>query len=57
MWWCCGKNSKEALGCKFAKHECKDDEEDDKEKDEEEEKTKERRIKCQCCKDLGHKTD
>ncbi len=46
MWWCCGKNSKESLGCKFAKHECKDDEEDDKDKDEEEEKTKERRIKC-----------
>lgn len=29
MWWCCGKTVKEAKGCKFAKHECKDDEDED----------------------------
>jgi hypothetical protein len=37
MWWCCGKLEKEDLGCKFAKHESKEDEEEDdeeKEKDE-----------------------
>jgi hypothetical protein len=28
MWWCCGKTIKEALGCKFRKHETKDDEEE-----------------------------
>ena len=27
MWWCCGKKTKEAPGCKFGKHINKDDEE------------------------------
>lgn len=27
MWWCCGKKGKEQAGCKFSKHESKDDEE------------------------------
>ena len=53
MWWCCGKNKKDAPGCKFAKHECKDDEEEDKDKDEEE-KTKQKQMKCACCKESGH---
>jgi hypothetical protein len=26
MWWCCGKKGKDQPGCKFAKHENKDDE-------------------------------
>lgn len=25
MWWCCGKVSKDALGCKYNSHESKDD--------------------------------
>ena len=29
MWWCCGKTTKDAAGCKFGKHESKDDEDDD----------------------------
>lgn len=29
MWWCCGKVSKEAPGCKFSKHESKEDDEDE----------------------------
>ena len=33
MWWCCGKTKKDAAGCKYAKHESKDDEEDEKDKD------------------------
>jgi len=38
MWWCCGKTTKEALGCKFRKHETKDDEEEgDHNKEEREE--------------------
>jgi hypothetical protein len=28
MWWCCGKREKDQPGCKFGKHESKDDEED-----------------------------
>merc|ERR1712072_855491 len=38
MWWCCGKLGKDAVGCKFAKHESKDD---DDELDEQEKKEKE----------------
>ena len=29
MWWCCGKPSKDAPGCKFSKHVCKEDEDED----------------------------
>jgi len=29
MWWCCGKTQKDAPGCLFSKHECKEDEDDD----------------------------
>jgi BTK motif len=29
MWWCCGKTARDAPGCKFAKHESKEDEDDD----------------------------
>jgi hypothetical protein len=29
LWWCCGKNKKDANGCKIGKHESKDDEEDE----------------------------
>ena len=29
MWWCCGKTEKESLGCKFSKHESKEDDEDE----------------------------
>ena len=35
MWWCCGRQKREAPGCKYAKHETKDDDEDEKEKQEE----------------------
>ena len=28
MWWCCGKRTKEAAGCKYGKHEIKDEDED-----------------------------
>jgi hypothetical protein len=29
MWWCCGKPSQEALGCKFSMHLAKSEEEDE----------------------------
>lgn len=29
MWWCCGKENKDADGCKISKHECKEDDEED----------------------------
>ena len=29
MWWCCGKTTKEAPGCKFSKHFSKEDEDED----------------------------
>jgi hypothetical protein len=33
MWWCCGKSSKDAPGCKFSKHEhIKDDEDGEEQK-------------------------
>lgn len=36
MWWCCGKRGKDMPGCKFGKHEFKEEEEDEKTKEEEE---------------------
>ena len=55
MWWCCGKIGKDVPGCKFAKHESKEDDDED----DEEENLKSRAkllksIRCQCCKQLGH---
>ena len=28
MWWCCGKRGKDQPGCKFMKHESRDENED-----------------------------
>lgn len=60
MWWCCGKLGKDAIGCKFSKHESKDDDDDmdeqeKKEKEENEKKLKNLNIRCYSCKDIGHK--
>ena len=30
MWWCCGKSGIDAPGCKYSKHESKNEEEEDK---------------------------
>ena len=58
MWWCCGKTQKDAQGCKFAKHESKDDEDDEKDKDGDAILPKRLKgIKCQCCKAIGHRTE
>lgn len=56
MWWCCGKVGKDQPGCKFAKHECKEDD-DDEDDDNDKEKNKANQLKytrCACCKQLGH---
>ena len=41
MWWCCGKRGKNQPGCKFSKHESKeDDDEEDDDNDKEKNKAK-----------------
>mmetsp|Transcript_38272 Transcript_38272/g.95852 ORF Transcript_38272/g.95852 Transcript_38272/m.95852 type:complete len:315 (-) Transcript_38272:198-1142(-) len=60
MWWCCGKLGKDAPGCKFSKHESKDDDDDldeqeKQEKEEAERKIRNQNIRCFCCKEIGHK--
>lgn len=32
LWWCCGRSSKDAPGCRKAKHICRDDDEQDEDK-------------------------
>jgi hypothetical protein len=59
MWWCCGKTSKEADGCKISKHECKEDDEDDAgEQESKEDQSKQlKNVRCYCCKEIGHTID
>lgn len=56
MWWCCGKRSKEQPGCKFSKHEHKEDDEEEQTKEELEENLlkMKRYVRCLCCKEVGH---
>eukprot|EP00347_Sterkiella_histriomuscorum_P014287 403361452 len=56
MWWCCGKTSHDAPGCKYSKHESKNDDEEDKEKVEDD-IIRLKALKCYCCKEKGHKTE
>ena len=56
MWWCCGKRGKDQPGCKYGKHESKEDDDDD---DLAEAKAKNqlkamKTHKCNCCKEVGH---
>lgn len=53
MWWCCGKRGKDQPGCKFNKHESKDDE-SDSELNSFGKKDKQQNAKCVCCKEVGH---
>jgi hypothetical protein len=60
MWWCCGKTTKDFPGCKFRKHETKDDDEEgdqSKEEREEELNKMKRYQRCICCKELGHRME
>mmetsp|Transcript_34166 Transcript_34166/g.52438 ORF Transcript_34166/g.52438 Transcript_34166/m.52438 type:complete len:180 (+) Transcript_34166:450-989(+) len=55
MWWCCGKRGREQPGCKFQKHESKDDEDEDDENEKEKGKHKHLKyLRCHCCKEMGH---
>lgn len=64
MWWCCGKTTKDAPGCKYSKHYCKEDE-DENEAGEQgtpngqanENNGKKTNIRCLCCKEKGHTVD
>lgn len=64
MWWCCGKTTKDAPGCKYSKHYCKEDE-DEVEGGENgtsngqaaENNGKKTNIRCLCCKEKGHTVD
>lgn len=59
MWWCCGKRGKDQPGCKWSKHESKEDEDDEEdEHDREQNKQKQMSlVRCQCCKEMGHMID
>lgn len=55
MWWCCGKPGKDMPGCKFRKHESKEDEDDDQAEDQEAAKLNSMKyVRCTCCKEIGH---
>ena len=55
MWWCCGKRGADVPGCKFSRHETKEDDDDEDDEDKERNKAKQlKSIRCQCCKELGH---
>lgn len=59
IYFCCGKVGREAPGCRFAKHESKEDDEELDEEERRKEKEREQRIKnqnvcCYCCKETGH---
>ena len=66
MWWCCGKFSKEAPGCKYSKHISKEDglDQDDAELSSYGDSMNIKKFKClvyvlinQTCKELGHKIE
>ena len=52
MWWCWGKSNKDAPGCRYGKHESREDELDDQEMENPENKMK--NIRCLWCKEKGH---
>ena len=54
MWWCCGKRGKDSAGCKFNKHESKDDDYNDQNQKELEKLKILKNLKCTCCKEIGH---
>lgn len=56
IWWCCGKDSKDQPGCKYSKHESKEEEEELEDDDGRLEKPI-KNIRCLCCKELGHSID
>ena len=63
MWWCCGKTTKDAPGCKYSKHYCKEDEDENEGEagpsngQTTEITVKKTNIRCLCCKEKGHNID
>jgi hypothetical protein len=59
VWWCCGKTEKDQPGCKFGKHTSKDDDDPaiDPADQEEISTAAQKLLRCQCCKQLGHRID
>ena len=54
IWWCCGKRGQNEPGCKFAKHQSKEDEDEYDEKKDQKKSASEANQKCYCCKEIGH---
>lgn len=54
IWWCCGKTVKEAIGCKYQKHEHKDENEDSDDEEGEGKAKFDRHLRCNCCREIGH---
>jgi uncharacterized protein YhaN len=52
VWWCCGRQSKEASGCRISKHESKEEDEADEVAQKDRAATSMQR--CSSCKDYGH---
>jgi hypothetical protein len=60
MWWCCGKRGKDQAGCKFSKHESKDDDLDEPLEEEERlrmDSVMLKNVRCLCCKETGHRIE
>ena len=55
MWWCCGKLNEKSAGCKISKHEEKnEDDVDDVNVDDDGIPVTNQKLKCHCCKEIGH---
>lgn len=52
IWWCCGKEGKDQPGCKYSKHESKEEEDDEDDITKNEKMIT--KIRCYCCKEIGH---
>ena len=55
MWWCCGKVTKEALGCKYRKHISRNENEEDEVEAIGDNDDYFSKIKCNCCHQMGHR--
>ena len=55
IWWCCGKSSKDAIGCLVQKHMSKDEEDEDE--DDKAQYQSKMKLRCLCCKEIGHLID
>lgn len=54
MYWCCGKLNKDAPGCKFDKHQARNEAEDEDEDEADVGNNLIKKAVCICCKETGH---